>query len=386
MKININKLKRLVDLNNNIIGSRNLRKAGPLSNLIFIVKDSQYYTLAQGSKNITNIALFVKGGQTDAPDGVYAIDGVRFGKVISELVTVPDLEDPDLIFVNDGPQQVVGLQTALGGMKFTSYRIEPGAPETRFDDLLPYYQGLMDQVQNQGHEVSKEQWLNDLSVVSVAREEEFVMSPFFLDQTVVGIYLPQFVYRRKTEYPYRFATEMDMARVLRSVVDQGEEMTHSFIQAQGNKQQFILATTDTLIVINGVNTDEVQAVRHKWDQEAQWTGVTSTEDLKRLLRIAKVFVSDNSLTGVNFNYPEQELEIVTEGVDLANQQGVNTHVPFVHQGDNPDCIRGIVDGDTFLNLLNDVPDDTVSIELIMDRKNVHVVFEGGDFYFFFRPL
>ena len=65
MKFSVETLKNVVAVNNSIIGNQNLRKDGPLSYLTFIIQNGVLYTVAQGSKNLSTLAMLNTVGETE---------------------------------------------------------------------------------------------------------------------------------------------------------------------------------------------------------------------------------------------------------------------------------------------------------------------------------
>ena len=171
MKFQVEDLKKVVSLNNSIIGNNNLRKEGPLSNLIFIIREGKLYTLAQGSKNLSTLALMIEVGDTEEPAGVYAIDGGKFNKTLGECV-----DEVELNFIKDESTrvQVVELKTEFGTVKFNTYLVEDTSQDTRFGEILPQLLELRNATQADGHVVTKDVWEHSLKIVGVTKEEEFL--------------------------------------------------------------------------------------------------------------------------------------------------------------------------------------------------------------------
>lgn len=382
MKFQVEDLKKVVSLNNSIIGNNNLRKEGPLSNLIFIIREGKLYTLAQGSKNLSTLALMIKVGDTEEPAGVYAIDGGKFNKTLGECV-----DEVELNFIKDESTrvQVVELKTEFGTVKFNTYLVEDTSQDTRFGEILPQLLELRNETQAEGHVVNKDVWEHSLKIVGVTKEEEFVQNAFVFEPDLVGINLAHMKLRYRAELPYNFAAELDVVKVMAQMLSMSEDETHSQVIDEPRSAKFVYTSGQVFLMVQGVTTQPTRIKDMTWNQEPEFTGAVNLEQLRQQIRISNIFIEDNSQIVLDLDFENQEMRVKNEGVNIDNQSGINTKLVFHHNGVS-DKVRSIgVHGPMLLKQLAYTEDELVNFEIIEDKRLLHVTFSEGDLYVYYSP-
>lgn len=382
MKFTTDELKRVVNLNNEILSNSNLRKQGPLSNLIFVIMNGRLYTITQGQKNISALAMLVDCGETDEPTGVYAINGGNLNKTLAECTG-----DVELEFVSDDTRHEVVLHADFGKVKFSAYKVETSTADTQFELVIPKLLELRDATLNEGHTISSDEWTKHLDIVGAAGNDVMVSSPFIVSNSAVILNLPYMVMRYRAEMPYRFATEIDIVKVLRRVADSGDGDTFTRITNESNRHQLHLAKDNVYFYVNGVNTQAHAVEDFKWEQEVEQTGMVETSQLQRLLRIADIFTDGVNDVVIDWDFGNNVANVYNMGANLANQQGTNTHLTFNNNSGQEDLVvKTAVHGQTLLKLLSYTSDDEVAVEVLRDKKQLHITFSEGDFYIFYKAL
>lgn len=381
MRISVDKLKSVVTLNNSIIGNNSLRKAGPLSNLIFIIRDRQLYTISQGQKNMSAMALLYKLGETDEPAGVYAIDGQKMNRTLAECEG-----DIDINFISDDTRHEVVVVTEFGEIKFGTYTVESATADTNFEVIIPTLLELEAETKTEGHKIEQEVWDRNLSIVTATREEDLMPNPFLVHEDLVGISLPYMTLRYKTELPYHFATELDIVRVLREVVLSGEEDTYSQVTNKHSRNQFHFVTGDIYYYVNGVNTANTVVTTFPWEQDPAYTGSVHKEQLQKLIRLSNIFAESDQDIVIDWDFGGKKVAVYNSSANHANQSGINTHANFTHNHDGEYTVKTGVHGPTVLKLLTYTNDEYVNVEMVPSKKYLHVTFTEGDFYVFYKAL
>lgn len=375
MQFEVEELKKIVGLNNSILSNNNLRKDGPLSNLIFIIRDNHLYTLTQGSKNMTTLALLVSVSEYEAEDAVYAINANRFQRTLNECK-----DTVDLVFNKTDDTQDVELHTEFGVIKFNTYLVENTSNDTRFDEILPT---LLEQKQatvDEGHQLDKSVWEQNLKIVGAVREEEFVQNPFMIDTDVVGILLPYMILRYKSELPYSVATELDVVRVLREAVSLGEDETYSQVTEDNRRSQLHFNSGGVYLLVNGVSTQTSRINQQTWEQDVEFTGEVDLAQLKQLIRVADIFTEDNDTIHIEWDFEQNKANVRNEGVNLNNQSGANTSLDFQNNSTTQTTVTTGINGPSLLKLLTYTDDETVSVEVLPQKRNLHITFTEGDLY------
>lgn len=382
MKFQVEDLKKVVSLNNSIIGNNNLRKEGPLANLIFIIREGKLYTLAQGSKNLSTLALLIEVGDTDEPAGVYAIDGGKFNKTLGECV-----DEVELNFIKDEAArvQVVELKTEFGTIKFNTYLVEDTSQDTRFGEILPQLLALREETQSTGHVVNKEVWEHSLKIVGVTKEEEFVQNAFVFEPDLVGVNLAHMKLRYKAELPYNFSAELDVVKVMAQMLSMSEDETRSQVIDEPRSAKFVYASGKVFLMVQGVTTQPTRIKEMTWNQDPEFTGAVNLEQLRQQIRISNIFIEDNSQIVLDLDFENQEMRVKNEGVNIGNQSGINTKLAFHHNGVS-DKLRSIgVHGPMLLKQLAYTEDELVNFEIIEEKRLLHVTFSEGDLYVYYSP-
>lgn len=382
MKFQVEDLKKVVSLNNSIIGNNNLRKEGPLSNLIFIIREGKLYTLAQGSKNLSTLALMIEVGDTEEPAGVYAIDGGKFNKTLGECV-----DEVELNFIKDESTrvQVVELKTEFGTVKFNTYLVEDTSQDTRFGEILPQLLELRNETQATGHVVNKDVWEHSLKIVGVTKEEEFVQNAFVFEPDLVGINLAHMKLRYRAELPYNFSAELDVVKVMAQMLSMSEDETRSQVIDEPRSAKFVYTSGQVFLMVQGVTTQPTRIKDMTWNQEPEFTGAVNLEQLRQQIRISNIFIEDNSQIVLDLDFENQEMRVKNEGVNIDNQSGINTKLVFHHNGVS-DKVRSIgVHGPMLLKQLAYTEDELVNFEIIEDKRLLHVTFSEGDLYVYYSP-
>lgn len=375
MQFEVEELKKIVGLNNSILSNNNLRKDGPLSNLIFIIRDNHLYTLTQGSKNMTTLALLVSVSEYEAEDAVYAINANRFQRTLNECK-----DTVDLVFNKTDDTQDVELHTEFGVIKFNTYLVENTSNDTRFDDILPT---LLEQKQatvDEGHQLDKSVWEQNLKIVGAVREEEFVQNPFMIDTDVVGILLPYMILRYKSELPYSVATELDVVRVLREAVSLGEDETYSQVTDTNRRSQLHFNSGGVYLLVNGVSTQTSRINQQPWEQDVEFTGEVDLAQLKQLIRVADIFTEDNDTIHIEWDFEQNKANVRNAGVNVNNQSGANTSLDFQNNSTTQTTVTTGINGPSLLKLLTYTDDETVSVEVLPQKRNLHITFTEGDLY------
>lgn len=375
MQFEVEELKKIVGLNNSILSNNNLRKDGPLSNLIFIIRDNHLYTLTQGSKNMTTLALLVSVSDYEAEDAVYAINANRFQRTLNECK-----DTVDLVFNKTDDTQDVELHTEFGVIKFNTYLVENTSNDTRFDDILPT---LLEQKQatvDEGHQLDKSVWEQNLKIVGAVREEEFVQNPFMIDTDVVGILLPYMILRYKSELPYSVATELDVVRVLREAVSLGEDETYSQVTDTNRRSQLHFNSGGVYLLVNGVSTQTSRINQQTWEQDVEFTGEVDLAQLKQLIRVADIFTEDNDTIHIEWDFEQNKANVRNAGVNVNNQSGANTSLDFQNNSTTQTTVTTGINGPSLLKLLTYTDDETVSVEVLPQKRNLHITFTEGDLY------
>lgn len=375
MQFEVEELKKIVGLNNSILSNNNLRKDGPLSNLIFIIRDNHLYTLTQGSKNMTTLALLVSVSEYEAEDAVYAINANRFQRTLNECK-----DTVDLVFNKTDDTQDVELHTEFGVIKFNTYLVENTSNDTRFDDILPT---LLEQKQatvDEGHQLDKSVWEQNLKIVGAVREEEFVQNPFMIDTDVVGILLPYMILRYKSELPYSVATELDVVRVLREAVSLGEDETYSQVTEDNRRSQLHFNSGGVYLLVNGVSTQTSRINQQTWEQDVEFTGEVDLAQLKQLIRVADIFTEDNDTIHIEWDFEQNKANVRNAGVNVNNQSGANTSLDFQNNSTTQTTVTTGINGPSLLKLLTYTDDETVSVEVLPQKRNLHITFTEGDLY------
>lgn len=375
MQFEVEELKKIVGLNNSILSNNNLRKDGPLSNLIFIIRDNHLYTLTQGSKNMTTLALLVSVSDYEAEDAVYAINANRFQRTLNECK-----DSVDLVFNKTDDTQDVELHTEFGVIKFNTYLVENTSNDTRFDEILPT---LLEQKQatvDEGHQLDKSVWEQNLKIVGAVREEEFVQNPFMIDTDVVGILLPYMILRYKSELPYSVATELDVVRVLREAVSLGEDETYSQVTEDNRRSQLHFNSGGVYLLVNGVSTQTSRINQQTWEQDVEFTGEVDLAQLKQLIRVADIFTEDNDTIHIEWDFEQNKANVRNAGVNVNNQSGANTSLDFQNNSTTQTTVTTGINGPSLLKLLTYTDDETVSVEVLPQKRNLHITFTEGDLY------
>lgn len=383
MKFSVDSLKHIVGVNNSIIGNQNLRKDGPLSYLTFVIKDGVLYTVAQGSKNLSTLAMLLTVGETNEPDGVYAIDGNKFNKTLVECV-----DDVDLVFVNSDINYAVELHTEYGIIKFSVYRIDNISRDTQFSTIIPELLSQKAEVEEVGEVVPRETWENVTKIVGVTKYEEFVKNPFIFERELVGMALPFFILRYKTELPINFGTELDIVRVLTSALAVSDENTKVDVKTEGRKSDFRYSSNGVYLIVSKVS-DQTQRIKEpSWDQNPNFTGKVNLNTLRRMIRLSSIFTDYEDDIVIEWDFGNKMAHIKNQGVGIASQSGVNTQLPFTHESDNTQVIKTGVNGQQLIKLLTYTEDEEVSVEILPENRDrkLHIVFTEGDLYVYFKAV
>lgn len=381
MKFSVETLKNVVAVNNSIIGNQNLRKDGPLSYLTFIIQNGVLYTVAQGSKNLSTLAMLNTVGETDEPNGVYAIDGNKFNKTLSECV-----EEVDLVFINNETNYAVELHTEFGVIKFSVYRVEDISSDTRFSQIIPYLLEQQAEVEANGEEVLKETWLDATQIANVERSDGFVQNPFIFERNLVGMELPFFILRYRTELPINFGTELDIVRVLTSTLAVADDTTKVDITTDGRSTNFRFSSNGVFLVVRKVSTHTQRINEHTWEQDPNYTGKVNLETLRRLVRISSIFTDFEDDIEVEWDFGNKTAHIKNQGVDNVSQSGINTQLTFTHDSETQDVITTGIHGKTLIKLLSYTDDEDVSVEIIPSQRKLHIVFTEGDLYVYYKSF
>ena len=381
MKFSVETLKNVVAVNNSIIGNQNLRKDGPLSYLTFIIQNGVLYTVAQGSKNLSTLAMLNTVGETDEPNGVYAIDGNKFNKTLSECV-----EEVDLVFINNETNYAVELHTEFGVIKFSVYRVEDISSDTRFSQIIPYLLEQQAEVEANGEEVLKETWLDATQIANVERSDGFVQNPFIFERNLVGMELPFFILRYRTELPINFGTELDIVRVLTSTLAVADDTTKVDITTDGRSTNFRFSSNGVFLVVRKVATHTQRINEHTWEQDPNYTGKVNLETLRRLVRISSIFTDFEDDIEVEWDFGNKTAHIKNQGVDNVSQSGINTQLTFTHDSETQDVITTGIHGKTLIKLLSYTDDEDVSVEIIPSQRKLHIVFTEGDLYVYYKSF
>lgn len=381
MKFSVETLKNVVAVNNSIIGNQNLRKDGPLSYLTFIIQNGVLYTVAQGSKNLSTLAMLNTVGETDEPNGVYAIDGNKFNKTLSECV-----EEVDLVFINNETNYAVELHTEFGVIKFSVYRVEDISSDTRFSQIIPYLLEQQAEVEANGEEVPKETWMDATQIANVERSDGFVQNPFIFERNLVGMELPFFILRYRTELPVNFGTELDIVRVLTSTLAVADDTTKVDITTDGRSTNFRFSSNGVFLVVRKVATHTQRINEHTWEQDPNYTGKVNLETLRRLVRISSIFTDFEDDIEVEWDFGNKTAHIKNQGVDNVSQSGINTQLTFTHDSETEDVITTGIHGKTLIKLLSYTEDEDVSVEIIPSQRKLHIVFTEGDLYVYYKSF
>lgn len=381
MKFSVETLKNVVAVNNSIIGNQNLRKDGPLSYLTFIIQNGVLYTVAQGSKNLSTLAMLNTVGETDEPNGVYAIDGNKFNKTLSECV-----EEVDLVFINNETNYAVELHTEFGVIKFSVYRVEDISSDTRFSQIIPYLLEQQAEVEANGEEVPKETWMDATQIANVERSDGFVQNPFIFERNLVGMELPFFILRYRTELPVNFGTELDIVRVLTSTLAVADDTTKVDITTDGRSTNFRFSSNGVFLVVRKVATHTQRINEHTWEQDPNYTGKVNLETLRRLVRISSIFTDFEDDIEVEWDFGNKTAHIKNQGVDNVSQSGINTQLTFTHDSETEDVITTGIHGKTLIKLLSYTNDEDVSVEIIPSQRKLHIVFTEGDLYVYYKSF
>ena len=381
MKFSVETLKNVVAVNNSIIGNQNLRKDGPLSYLTFIIQNGVLYTVAQGSKNLSTLAMLNTVGETDEPNGVYAIDGNKFNKTLSECV-----EEVDLVFINNETNYAVELHTEFGVIKFSVYRVEDISSDTRFSQIIPYLLEQQAEVEANGEEVLKETWVDATQIANVERSDGFVQNPFIFERNLVGMELPFFILRYRTELPINFGTELDIVRVLTSTLAVADDTTKVDITTDGRSTNFRFSSNGVFLVVRKVSTHTQRINEHTWEQDPNYTGKVNLETLRRLVRISSIFTDFEDDIEVEWDFGNKTAHIKNQGVDNVSQSGINTQLTFTHDSETEDVITTGIHGKTLIKLLSYTNDEDVSVEIIPSQRKLHIVFTEGDLYVYYKSF
>ena len=381
MKFSVEALKNVVAVNNSIIGNQNLRKDGPLSYLTFIIQNGVLYTVAQGSKNLSTLAMLNTVGETEEPNGVYAIDGNKFNKTLSECV-----EEVDLVFINNETNYAVELHTEFGVIKFSVYRVEDISSDTRFSQIIPYLLEQQAEVEANGEEVLKETWLESTQIANVERSDGFVQNPFIFERNLVGMELPFFILRYRTELPINFGTELDIVRVLTAALAVSDDTTKVDITTDGRSTNFRFSSDGVFLVVRKVSTHTQRINEHTWEQDPNYTGKVNLETLRRLVRISSIFTDFEDDIEVEWDFGNKTAHIKNQGVDNVSQSGINTQLTFTHDSETQDVITTGIHGKTLIKLLSYTNDEDVSVEIIPSQRKLHIVFTEGDLYVYYKSF
>lgn len=381
MKFSVDALKDVVAVNNSIIGNQNLRKDGPLSYLTFVIQNGVLYTVVQGSKNLSTLAMLNTVGETDEPNGVYAIDGNKFSKTLSECV-----EEVDLVFINNETNYAVELHTEFGVIKFSVYRVEDISSDTRFSQIIPYLLEQQADVEANGQEVTKETWLDVTKIANVERGDGFVQNPFIFERNLVGMELPFFILRYRTELPINFGTELDIVRVLTAALTVSDDTTKVDITTDGRSTNFRFSSDGVFLVVRKVSTHTQRINEHTWEQDPNYTGKVNLETLRRLVRISSIFTDFEDDIEVEWDFGNKTAHIKNQGVDNVSQSGINTQLTFTHDSETQDVITTGIHGKTLIKLLSYTEDEDVSVEIIPSQRKLHIVFTEGDLYVYYKSF
>lgn len=381
MKFSVDALKDVVAVNNSIIGNQNLRKDGPLSYLTFVIQNGVLYTVVQGSKNLSTLAMLNTVGETDEPNGVYAIDGNKFSKTLSECV-----EEVDLVFINNETNYAVELHTEFGVIKFSVYRVEDISSDTRFSQIIPYLLEQQAEVEANGEEVTKETWLDSTKIANVERGDGFVQNPFIFERNLVGMELPFFILRYRTELPINFGTELDIVRVLTAALAVSDDTTKVDITTDGRSTNFRFSSNGVFLVVRKVSTHTQRINEHTWEQDPNYTGKVNLDTLRRLVRISSIFTDFEDDIEVEWDFGNKTAHIKNQGVDNVSQSGINTQLTFTHDSETEDVITTGIHGKTLIKLLSYTEDEDVSVEIIPSQRKLHIVFTEGDLYVYYKSF
>ena len=381
MKFSVDALKDVVAVNNSIIGNQNLRKDGPLSYLTFVIQNGVLYTVVQGSKNLSTLAMLNTVGETDEPNGVYAIDGNKFSKTLSECV-----EEVDLVFINNETNYAVELHTEFGVIKFSVYRVEDISSDTRFSQIIPYLLEQQAEVEANGEEVTKETWLESTQIANVERGDGFVQNPFIFERNLVGMELPFFILRYRTELPINFGTELDIVRVLTAALAVSDDTTKVDITTDGRSTNFRFSSNGVFLVVRKVSTHTQRINEHTWEQDPNYTGKVNLDTLRRLVRISSIFTDFEDDIEVEWDFGNKTAHIKNQGVDNVSQSGINTQLTFTHESETEDVITTGIHGKTLIKLLSYTEDEDVSVEIIPSQRKLHIVFTEGDLYVYYKSF
>lgn len=381
MKFSVDALKDVVAVNNSIIGNQNLRKDGPLSYLTFVIQNGVLYTVVQGSKNLSTLAMLNTVGETDEPNGVYAIDGNKFSKTLSECV-----EEVDLVFINNETNYAVELHTEFGVIKFSVYRVEDISSDTRFSQIIPYLLEQQADVEANGQEVTKETWLDVTKIANVERGDGFVQNPFIFERNLVGMELPFFILRYRTELPINFGTELDIVRVLTAALAVSDDTTKVDITTDGRSTNFRFSSDGVFLVVRKVSTHTQRINEHTWEQDPNYTGKVNLDTLRRLVRISSIFTDFEDDIEVEWDFGNKTAHIKNQGVDNVSQSGINTQLTFTHDSETEDVITTGIHGKTLIKLLSYTEDEDVSVEIIPSQRKLHIVFTEGDLYVYYKSF
>lgn len=375
MLVKTSTFKEACQLLGDIINNKSLQyKEQELQYLTFVVLDKHLYGIAQGEYVDTQLKLLIDLGETEQEDAVYPIS---FNKFVAPLTESG--EEFTLEFINEvDSEKAIVISTDFGKIKVQAYGLSnvdnPNSP-LNYKKVITSLLTKKAALEKNGDVVIGKDFAKALSASKATADNEMIASPFVFEREMSGVQLPHFTLRYQVELPFNFALDLDSVRVLTDVSKYVKDADgKSLVEGES----FSYTSENVFVEMLGVRRSTGKITKFDWDFNTDTSGNVNKEYLKKLIRVALIYLEDKSEDVVmNWNFDANKVFVFNQGIDKT-RSGADTNMAFHTTGTG--LRKTAIYGDTLIRVLNMTTDENVRVDIDEDRQLLHIIFDGGDAY------
>ena len=375
MLVKTSTFKEACQLLGDIINNKSLQyKEQELQYLTFVVMDKHLYGIAQGEYVDTQLKLLIDLGETEQEDAVYPIS---FNKFVAPLTESG--EEFTLEFINEvDSEKAIVISTDFGKIKVQAYGLSnvdnPNSP-LNYKKVITSLLTKKAALEKNGDVVIGKDFAKALSASKATADNEMIASPFVFEREMSGVQLPHFTLRYQVELPFNFALDLDSVRVLTDVSKYVKDADgKSLVEGES----FSYTTENVFVEMLGVRRSTGKITKFDWDFNTATSGNVNKEYLKKLIRVALIYLEDKSEDVLmNWYFDAKKVFVYNQGIDKT-RSGADTNMDFHTTGTG--LRKTAIYGDTLIRVLNMTTDENVRVDIDEDRQLLHIIFTDGDAY------
>lgn len=375
MLVKTSTFKEACQLLGDIINNKSLQyKEQELQYLTFVVLDKHLYGIAQGEYVDTQLKLLIDLGETEQEDAVYPIS---FNKFVAPLTESG--EEFTLEFINEvDSEKAIVISTDFGKIKVQAYGLSnvdnPNSP-LNYKKVITSLLTKKAALEKNGDVVIGKDFAKALSASKATADNEMIASPFVFEREMSGVQLPHFTLRYQVDLPFNFALDLDSVRVLTDVSKYVKDADgKSLVEGES----FSYTSENVFVEMLGVRRSTGKITKFDWDFNTDTSGNVNKEYLKKLIRVALIYLEDKSEDVVmNWNFDANKVFVFNQGIDKT-RSGADTNMAFHTTGTG--LRKTAIYGDTLIRVLNMTTDENVRVDIDEDRQLLHIIFTDGDAY------